>query len=169
MANFVCQFIMAHFIFAGLFVLGVIAPMWFLGMIWRERLTHGWRWVNKDSRVMYVDAIKTVASASAIAASLVSTVTSTASRGATSNILSTSVKVAVVALILSVVASIFAILALSRGYERARSRFIENPRSKGADLDQGELSDAELGWILGPAWAGFLLGFLLVGHIVFEH
>lgn len=96
---------------------------------------------------------------------------STTDRRATSSGLSPSVKFAVVALILSVVASIFTILALSRGYERARSRFVSNPRSKDADLEQGELTDAELGWILGSAWAGltgFLLGFLLVGHIVFE-
>jgi hypothetical protein len=173
MAHWVFTLLFAHWVFILLIAIAIISPSWFLWTIWRERSTQEWRWITKDSRSMYVDAIKAVASASAIAVSLVSTVTSTAARNSTaSSVLSLSVKFAVVELILSIVGSICTILALSRGYDRSRSRFLKDSRRSGAITDeQGELNDVELGWILGSAWVGltgFLLGFLFVGHIVFQ-
>ena len=162
---------MAHYIFIAVVVFAVLLPTWFVITIWHERVKHGWGWINKDSRTMYVDAIKAVASASAIAVSLVSTVTSTA-RETLRPAVATSVKFSVVSLILSIVGAIFTILALSRSYERSRSRFQNDPRrSSGISDDQGELNRAELAWILASAWVGligFLLGFLFIGRIVFQ-
>jgi hypothetical protein len=150
--------------------IALILPLWFVGTIWRERSKRGWRWISKDSRTMYVDAVKAVASASAIAASLVSAITSTAGNRTAAVLIS--VKFAVVALILSIVGSIFTILALSRGYDRARSRLSESKTTATTNFEQGELNDVELVWILGSAYAGlagFLVGFLFIGRIVFQN
>jgi hypothetical protein len=67
------------------------------------------------------ETVQRLASASAIAASLVSAVTSTS--GNRSAAVPISVKFAVVSLIFSIVASVFTIIALSRGYDRARAFF----------------------------------------------
>jgi hypothetical protein len=53
-----------------------------------------------------------------------------------------------------------------------RARFSRDPKSKGFDLEQGELNDTELRWILGSAYVGltgFLVGFLFIGRIVFQN
>jgi hypothetical protein len=53
-----------------------------------------------------------------------------------------------------------------------RARFSRDPKSEGFDLEQGELNDTELRWILGSAYVGltgFLVGFLFIGRIVFQN
>src|SRR5260370_12863279 len=151
---------MSHCLFLLLVTIAVTLPLWFLCTIWRDRRTKGWGGISKDSRIMYVDAAKAVASASAIAASLVSTVISTAANRPIAILFS--VKFAVVSLILSIVCSVVVIVALSRGYERARSRFAERQSPNTKDFEQGELNGAELLSILVPIYFGlvvFLGGF----------
>jgi hypothetical protein len=137
--------------------------------IWAQARVQGWLWIRKDTRAMYIDCEKSIASACAIAASLVSLVVS--SRGSNEPQLILTVKYAVVSLIIGLVASIATIFLISRGYDCAVSRWLENPASKAvAEKEQGQLSGAELGFILFFAvigMIGFLEGFLFVARIAF--
>jgi hypothetical protein len=115
---------------------------------------------------MYVDAAKTLITASGIAVALLASST-VASVRATNNIVAFSAKVAVVCLISCVCLSLVVILALMRGFERAQSRHIES----GGRAGEGKLNSAELLFILIPAGAAlscFLAGFVFLGRITFH-
>jgi hypothetical protein len=138
--------------------IGLCLPTWFIWKIW----------IRQDTRAMYVDAAKTIVSACAVAASLVSLVVS--ARGSNQPGLIIAVRCAVVSLVIGLVASMITIFALSRSYDRAVSRWYEDPARKGSTTEQGKLSRAELLWVLIPAWlgiVGFLEGFIFVVRIAF--
>jgi len=115
---------------------------------------------------MYVDAAKTLITASGIAVALLASST-VASERATNNLVAFSAKVAVVCLIACVCFSIVVILALMRGFERAQSRHIES----GGHAGEGKLNSIELRFILIPAGGAlscFLVGFVFLGRIAFH-
>jgi len=115
---------------------------------------------------MYVDAAKTLITASGVAVALLASST-VASARATSGLVAFSAKVAVVCLISCVCLSLIVILALIRGFERAQSRHIEG----GGRAGQGRLNSTELRFILIPsafALSGFLVGFLFLGRIAYH-
>ena len=148
---------------------GFLLPIWFVGKIVADAGLHGWDWIRQDTRTMYVDCCKSVASACAIAASLISLVVS--ARSSASPALIETVRYAVVLLIVGLIASIMTVFALSRSYDRAVSRWLEDPARKPENAkDQGRLTSAELVWILIPAGIGmiaFLEGFIFVARIAF--
>ncbi len=128
--------------------------------------------------MMYVDAMKTVASAGAVAASLVSAVVSTSAKTVlTYRPIPSTAKWSVVLLVASTLSSVAAILVLTRCYDRARARFPKHPfylaavaKGLAIDIEQGELLWPELKLILVLAYlglVGFLLGFLLLARVVF--
>jgi hypothetical protein len=155
---------------------GLALPLWFIGTVFSDRKKKNWNWINKDSRSMYVDAMKTVASSSAIAASLVSAVMSTSSGQRPGGVV-LAAKWAVVYLVASIVASVCTVFALSRGYDRARSKLPETEEFKramaaGVEIDwaQGKLTEFELACILFFAYialSGFLVGFILLARMIF--
>jgi hypothetical protein len=163
------------YVIVVLVVFVVLLPAWFVATIRHERNTKGWNWINRDSRTMYVDAMKTVASASAIAASLLSAVMSNSIQRPAHVILAA--KWAVVCLVVSIVGSVGAVFALTRSYDRARSRFTASEKGRAliealgrTDVEQGQLNAFELGCILGFAYfglAGFLVGFVSLGCMIF--
>jgi hypothetical protein len=115
---------------------------------------------------MYVDAAKTLITASGIAVALLASSVVSSAR-TTNPLVAFSAKVAVVCLISCVCLSLVVILALLRGFERAQSRYID----KGGKAGQGELSSGELLFILIPssiALSCFLVGFLFLGRITFH-
>jgi hypothetical protein len=143
-----------------------LAPIIFVWSVWHEAKTLGWIWSTDQSRTMYVDAAKTLITASGIAVALLAS-SSVSSAKATDTIVAFSAKVAVVCLISCVCLSLIVILALLRGFERAQSRFIEARGQAG----QGKLNPAELLFILIPAGTGlscFLVGFVFLGRITFH-
>ena len=84
-----------------------------------------------------------------------------------------SAKVAVVCLISCVCLSLILILALLRGFERAKNRYIDEQRKTGKQIEPGEgkLNTAELLFILLPtslALSCFLVGFVFLGRIAFH-
>jgi hypothetical protein len=148
---------------------GFLLPIWFVGKIVSDARLHGWDYIRQDSRIMYVDCAKSVASACAIGASLISLVVST--RGSASPGLLETVRYAVVLLIVGLIASIVTVVSLSRSYDRAMSRWLKDPARKPEDAtDEGRLTAAELWWIVIPAAIGmiaFLEGFIFVARIAF--
>jgi hypothetical protein len=120
---------------------------------------------------MYVDAVKSLTAVCAVAVSIVVSVVASGTRARPDAVIN-SVRTAVIYLIVSVVASIVTVLGLSRGYDRARSRFQSSKeREQHTDKEQGQLTDGELLWILIPAclgFIGFLVGFLYLGRIAFQ-
>lgn len=143
-----------------------VSPMLFVWSVWREAKTRGWDWSSEESRNMYVDAAKTLITASGIAVALLASST-VASARTTSDLVSFSARVAVVCLISCVCLSLIVILALLRGFERAQSRHIE----QGGKAGQGKLSSGELLFILVPsgvALSCFLVGFIFLGRITFH-
>jgi hypothetical protein len=147
------------------FIMAVV-PMLFVWTVWHEAKTRGWDWTSDQSRNMYVDAAKTLITASGIAVALLASST-VASVRATNNIVAFSAKVAVVCLISCVCLSLIVILALMRGFERAQSRHIE----AGGRAGEGKLNSAELLFIVIPGGAAlscFLVGFVFLGRITFH-
>jgi hypothetical protein len=143
-----------------------VLPILFVWSYWHEAKTRGWDWTSDASRNMYVDAAKTLITASGIAVALLASST-VASARVTSNLVAFSAKVAVVCLISCVCLSLIVILALMRGFERAQSRHIES----GGHAGQGQLNSAELLSILTPAGGAlscFLVGFVFLGRIAFH-
>lgn len=145
------------------------APILFAFHYWHLANTKGWLWTSEDSRGMYVDAAKTLITAAGIAVALVA---SSGVRSSTASIrVVFSAKVAAVCLISCVCVSILLILALSRGHEMAKARYIEERRRAGyhGEITEGKLSRGELLFILVPtaiALSCFLIGFLFLGRMV---
>lgn len=81
------------------------------------------------------------------------------------------VRCAVIFLVVGLVAAITCIVALSRGYDRATSRWFADPDRKDThEPEQGKLTRAEFYWILfsgGVSTMGFLEGFICVALIAF--
>jgi hypothetical protein len=145
--------------------IAVIAPLGLMWTFWRDAKHLGWNWTTEASRTMYVDVAKTLITASGIAVALVAS--SFVQLHAGDEVVKVSARIGVIALILCFCSSIVVILALTRGHERARSRNIESRRSG----EEGQLTDAELAFILIPAWAAlssFLVGALYLGRIAFH-
>lgn len=149
-----------------------VTPLWFVLRIWRLARTTDWIWTSEDSRNMYVDATKTLITASGIAVALLA---SSVSSGKTVNsIVSVSAKVAVVCLIVCVVLSFVVNLALIRLHEEAKGRNIDKLRTAGTlttPITEGKLNVGELLFILVPsgiALSCFLVGFVFLGRIVFH-
>jgi CBS domain containing-hemolysin-like protein len=155
------------------FVAGVgAAPFLFVGHYWHEARTKGWSWTSQDSRNMYVDGAKTIITASGIAVALLAS-SSVSSVRTTNGLVAFSAKVAVVCLISCVCLSLVVILALLRGHERAKSRYIEEQRKTGnrAAITEGKLNTGELLFILVPsgiALSCFLVGFVFLGRVAFH-
>ena len=136
--------------------------------IWHDPVAKGWNWTSKDSRSMYVKATENIAAAAVISSSILAAIVS---NGARPHAVVISVRCCVVCLLSSVVFAIVTIISLTRGYERARSRFLETPQGKVASFqEQGQLKDVELCLTLSAGYlclVGFFLGFLFLGRIVF--
>lgn len=120
---------------------------------------------------MYVKVLETGAGAAVISSSVISAIVSNAEPRPHAVVIS--VRWSVVCLIGCIIFALIAILALSRGYDRAHSRFLESDASKGNPYyrDQGQLNDVELRWILVASFlslVGFLVGFLFLGRIAFQ-
>ncbi len=124
-------------------------PMLFVWHYWHEARTRGWDWISEDSRSMYVDGAKTLITASGIAVALLASSAVSSARTA-NHLMAFSAKVAVVCLISCVCLSLILILALLRGFERAKNRYIDEQRKTGKQIEPGEgkLNTAELLFIL---------------------
>jgi hypothetical protein len=148
-------------------------PFLFVWHYWHEAATKGWSWSSVDSRGMYVDGAKTLIAGSGIAVALLAS-SVFSQRTTASSLVTFSAKVAVVCLIACVCLSLVVILALLRGHERAKARFIETLRAAGTltgKVDEGQLNKGELLFILVPsgfALSCFLVGFVFLGRIVFH-
>jgi hypothetical protein len=156
--------------FSPFFLAGLILPVWFVWKTWNDTHTNDWFWTRKETRTMYVDAMKTIASASGVGASLISLVASARQTVQSPHFLLV-VRCAVIFLVIGLVAAIICIVALSRGYDRATSRWFTDPNRQGAhEPEQGKLTRAEFHWILfsgGASTLGFLEGFICVALIAF--
>ena len=118
---------------------------------------------------MYVKVLETGAGAAVISSSVISAIVSNAEPRPHAVLIS--IRWSVVCLIGCIIFALIAILALSRGYDRAHSRFLESDASKGNYPDQGQLNDFELCLILVASFlslVGFLEGFLFLGRIAFQ-
>ncbi len=142
-------------ILASVAILGPLVLMW---SYWHEARSLGWDWISEKGRAMYVEAGKTLITASGVAVAIV-----VSALGGRFSPPIWMVQRSVVALIICIVSSFLTILALNRGYERAASRSEEQ--------EEGQLTRLELILILAPAYAAlvsFLLGFLYLGRIAFH-
>jgi len=143
----------------------VIVPAYFIWTFWRDAKAHGRNWSSEHSRAMYVDVAKTMVTASGIAVALVAS--SSAPLRTVDAIVRVSARAGVVSLVLCLCTSLITMLALTRGYEQARSRNLE----VGPGGEEGQLMDSELLLILIPAWvalSSFLVGALFLGRIAFH-
>jgi len=134
-----------------------------------------WRWSSEDSRDMWIDAAKTMITASGIAAALLASVALAGHRtDPLSALVASSVKAATVSLVVCVCVSMFLILALARGHEAAKARHVEQRRRenyKREKTTEGPLSNFALCVTLSAAFialSAFFLGFLFLGRIVWN-
>jgi hypothetical protein len=144
---------------------------WFIWQYWdRASSSEQLRWINVDNRTMYVDALKTMITASGIAVALVAS----SAVGSVRNknpIVEFSAKVAVVCLVSCVCLSLTAIMALLRGYELAQAKFTARSRATGTKVnveEQGPLTNHQLLCILvlsGLSVTCFVVGFVFLGRI----
>jgi multisubunit Na+/H+ antiporter MnhB subunit len=130
-----------------------------------------WRWSSEDSRDMWMDAAKTMITASGIAAALLASLT--VGHQTMSPLVVYIVKSATVCLVVCVCVSMFLFLALARGHETAKSRYTEKRRQEGyqGEIREGPLSNFALCIILSAALialSGFFLGFLFLARIVWH-
>ena len=148
-----------------------LGPLWFVLRVWNHARTKGFAWTSEDSRNMYVEAAKTLITASGIAVVLLAS--SLSQERTADHFVASSAKVAVVCLIACVGWSLIAMLALIRGHEEAKGRNIEERRAHGlpTDVKEGKLTGGELLVTLFPsaiALTCFLEGLLFLGRIVFH-
>ncbi|MGB6476330.1 MAG: hypothetical protein WBF04_19950 [Candidatus Sulfotelmatobacter sp.] len=149
-------------------------PLLLVWHYWHVAKTKGWSWSSIDSRNMYVDAFKTIITASGIAVALLAS--SAVGTVRTANpIVAFSAKVAAVCLIACVAVSLVAIVGLLRGHELAKARNIEERRAAGTltggEITEGKLRQGELLCILIPAAIAlscFLVGFVFLARIAFH-
>jgi hypothetical protein len=131
------------------------------------------RWINIDNRTMYVDALKTLITASGIAVALVAS-SARISEQHKDPIVETSARIAVVCLVSCVCLSLIAIMALLRGYELSVARLKVDLQRLGLETTvntQGLLTNHQLLWILVPCWLSlctFVIGFVFLGRIAFH-
>jgi hypothetical protein len=160
------------FFFYALVVVVAVAPVLLVWHFWHEARVRGWAWTSVDSRNMYVDGAKTIITASGIAVALLASSGVAVERTA-SHVIGSAAKVAAVCLIACICLSLVLILALLRGHERAKSRFIEERRKAGdkSVITEGKLNTTELLFILIPASLAlscFLVGFVFLGRIAYH-
>jgi hypothetical protein len=162
--------------FYGMAFLVEMGITFFLGHVWyratqkKKEEALQWRWSSEDSRDMWIDAAKTMITASGIAAALVTSLSIGLQNGLKPLVL-LSVKVAVVNLIICVCVSMLLIVTLSRAHETAKARNIEKSRGDGlkGEIKEGPLSDFALALVLASSWMAlstFFFGFLFLGRIV---
>jgi hypothetical protein len=165
--------------FYTLIILVELAIAWFLGHVLFKATRHceeaeQWRWSSEDSRDMWIDAAKTMITASGIAAALVASLTLAAHQ---SNMLSalvtSSVKTATVSLVVCVCVSMFLILSLARGHEAAKARYIARRPQEGhqGEIKEGPLSNFALCITLLAAFlalSSFFVRFLFLARIVWH-
>jgi hypothetical protein len=153
-------------LFYLLVVLAPVMPLAFIWSIWKEGQSHEWNWINVQSLTMYVDAAKTLITASGIAVALVAASAISPTKNLDRAVIS-SAKVGVICLILCIFFSFAAILALMRGFERSSSRH----RERGGSPTEGQLLLPELSFILIFGYfaiATFVEGLLFLGRIAFH-
>ncbi len=119
-----------------------------------------------------MDGFKTIITAAGIAVALLASSGVAAERSSNLTI-GFSAKAAAVCLITCICASLLAIIALLRGHERAKSRFLEEQRKAGnsAAILEGKLNTRELLFILVPSGfslSTFLVGFAFLGRIAYH-
>jgi hypothetical protein len=165
--------------FCTLIVLIELGILWFLGHV-LYRATRNveeavqWRWSSEDSRDMWIDAAKTMISASGIAAALLASLTLAPHQtDKLSPIVASSVKTATVSLVVCVCVSMFLILALARGHEAAKSRQKEKKRPEGCaeKITEGPLSNFALCITLLASFialSSFFVGFLFLARLVWH-
>jgi hypothetical protein len=163
------------FAFYGVVLFIQLPIVWFIWSFWDKANNIGWRYTNDDSRDTYVDVAKTMITASGIAVALVASITLSSEHRPTNPLTVLSAKVAAVLLISCVCVSLVCILALARGHEQARSRYVDKLRAQGyqgrIEQYEGSLNNFELRVILlsaGGALSCFFTGFLFLGRIVFH-
>jgi cellobiose-specific phosphotransferase system component IIC len=155
-------------IFDCFLLLTLAIPLAFTWHVWHEARSLGWNWITEQTRNMYVDAIKTMITASGIAVALIA---SSGHNQNANNAVSFSTRAAIVCLIACICVSLFAIVALMRGFDRARSRYMDQIGESDGAGTQGRLNSVELLLILGFADAAlscFLAGFAFLGRIAFQ-
>lgn len=157
--------------FYSLLTLAVLGPLGFVSYVWYEGRKRDWNWTQGDSRAMYVDAAKTLITASGIAVALLASAVVAKGREI-SPLVAESARAAGVVLVTCIICAFLLILIFSRAFERARSRHNDALRTAGkASEDQGRYTDAEFFLVLLFSWLSlstFLVGFLLLGRIVFH-
>ena len=165
--------------FCTLIVLVELSIICFLGHILYKATRNveaavQWRWSSEDSRDMWMDAAKTMISASGIAAALLASLTLAPHQtDKLSPIVASSVKTATVSLVVCVCVSMFLILALARGHEAAKSRQVEKRRQEGytGETTAGPLSNFALCIILVASFialSSFFVGFLFLARLVWH-
>jgi uncharacterized protein (DUF2062 family) len=150
---------------------------WFLGHFYykaaqKTKESDQWRWSSEDSRDTWIDAAKTMISASGIAAALLATLAARQTP-ILNPLVASSVKAATAILVVCVCASMFLILALARGHEAAKARYMTKLRAEGhqGEIKEGPLSYFALRVMLVSAFvalSGFFVGFLFLVRIVWH-
>ena len=157
-------------IFYIIISLSALLPIWFVMMIWSDRVRNGWNWISRDTRDMYIDFLEVAAGVSVIAAALVAAIVSTQDTRPRSVMVS--IRVSVTCLLVCVVFAFAGMVGLSRGCDRARSRFaLAAEIAPRIDREQGQLNDVEFGCVLffGCVCAiGFLVGLVFLGRVTFQ-
>jgi hypothetical protein len=159
------------FFYVFLFIVGA-SPWVLIRHFWNKAKEHGWAWTSVDSRTMYVDAFKTMITASGIAVALLAS-SGVVSQSKAIPVVAVSAKLGAICLILCVCFSLGSIIALVRGHELAKSRYIEEQRAKGNhdSITEGKLNTTELLFILAPSGVSlscFFVGFVFLGRIIFH-
>jgi hypothetical protein len=166
------------YLFCGFLALVEVLIAGFVGHIWHKAASPNsvvsaqWRWTSEDSRDMWVDAAKTMITAAGIAAALVASLGLGLTR-AVSLFFLRNEKVSAVCLVTCVCSSMALILALSRGHEAAKSRYLLEQRTKGnmGKITEGALSNFALRIILllsFVALSSFFIGFAFLARIVWD-
>lgn len=133
-----------------------------------------WRWSSEDSRDMWIDVVKTMISASGIAAALLAALTLGSPAGTVRPLVAHSVKSATVLLVICVCVSMVAILILARGHETAKSRNLERLRRQDqptTGVTGGLLEISTFCFLLLAGFislSGFFVGFLFLARIVWH-
>lgn len=160
------------FFYVFVFIVGA-SPWALILHFWNRARENGWAWTSVDSRTMYVDAFKTMITASGIAVALLASSGAIAQSRAVPVVV-LSAKLGALALILCVCSSLAAIIALVRGHEVAKSRNMDDQRKRGVNpinTTEGKLNTTELLLILAPsgiALSCFFVGFVFLGRIIFH-
>jgi hypothetical protein len=152
---------------------------WFLGTILYKGTRNGpkgdvWRWSSEDSRDTWIDVVKSMITASGIAAALLASLSLGRPTIALSPIVTRSVKSASVLLVLCVCVSMVAILVLARGHETAKASFVTEEREAKRPTEgirEGLLEIPTFGLLLFAgfvALSGFFVGFLFLARIVWH-